>query len=258
MGDIITVDLPGGATMEFVWIEPGTFMMGSPASEEDRNEGPQHEVTINRGFYLGKYEVTQGQWESVMGTTPWSVEKRVQSNPQHPAAYISWDDMQEFIQQLNETAGAVLYRLPTEAEWEYACRAGTMTLWSFGEDEGQLGEYAWYRDNNSPDGTKAVGQKRPNPWGLYDMHGNVWEWCQNWWGSYTSDSQVDPPGPASGSARVLRGGSFVHPAQHVRSAHRFYIAPSSRFPDLGARLLRMGPESTAITPETWGQIKESR
>jgi len=121
----ITVDLPGGATMEFVWIEPGTFTMGSPSSESGRDwdEGPQYAVTISRGFYLGKYEITQGQWEAVMGTTPWSGEDYVQSNSQHPAVYISWDDMQELIQKLNDAAGEAIYRLPTEAEWG-SMRAG--------------------------------------------------------------------------------------------------------------------------------------
>jgi len=232
----ITVDLPGGATMEFVWTEPGTFTLGSPSSEPDRNdwEGPQHEVTISQGFYLGKYEITQAQWESVMETTPW-----VQEDPNSPAVWISWDDVQELIRRLNETAREEIYRLPTEAEWEFACRAGTETRWSFGDDESLLGNYAWYSSNNSPWGTKEVGQKLPNPWGLYDMHGNVWEWCQDWYEDYSSDAQVDPMGPASGSGRVVRGGYFDGDARWTRSAYRDYFAPDDRSYDFGARLLRI-------------------
>ena len=132
----ITVDLPGGATMDFVWIEPGTLLMGAPDSDRYAApaQKPQHEVTITRGFYLGKYEITQGEWEAVMGTRPWWRRGYVRENPDHPAVYISWNDVQGFVQRLNEAAGEELYRLPTEAEWEYACRAGTTTRWSFGED----------------------------------------------------------------------------------------------------------------------------
>ena len=179
--------------IEFVWIEPGTFLMG--AADLGFTE---HEVTISRGFYLGKYEITQGQWESVMGSNP-----SYFGGSNRPVEQVSWNDVQEFIGRLNEAAGEEVYRLPTEAEWEYACRAGTTTRWSFGDDEGQLGEYAWYTGNNSPYGTKEVGTKRPNPWGLYDMHGNVWEWCQDWYGSYTSDSQIDPAGPAAVGESLL-------------------------------------------------------
>ena len=243
-GQELMVGLPGGATMEFVWIEPGTFMMGSPDTDEMAYdwEKPQHEVTLSRGFYLGKYEVTQGQWESVMGTTPWSGQSFVRSNSTHPAVYISWNDVQGFIQKLNQAAGAEVYRLPTEAEWEYACRTGTTTRWSFGDGESQLEFYAWYDDNTCGVGecyAHAVGTKLPNPWGLYDMHGNVDEWCQDWWGNYSSSAQTDPTGPASGPGRVLRGGSFTLYAQSARSAPRGGIDPSNSTLSRGARLLRM-------------------
>ena len=241
----IEVELAGGATMEFVWIEPGTFTMGSPESYTDARdeEKPQHEVTISQGFYLGKFEITQGQWEAVMGSMPWSGQSFVQSNPNHPAVYISWDDVQEFIQRLNEVAGEELYRLPTEAEWEYACRAGTTTRLSFGDDESQLGDYAWYRDNACGVGEcygHAVGTKWPNPWGLYDMLGNVFEWCQDWYADdyYSGSPSVDPLGPASGFYRVVRGITINATAQVARSAIRGRFDPPYIGFGIGARLLR--------------------
>ena len=190
-------------------------MMGSPSSEKGRydDEGPVHEVTISKGFYLGKYEVTQGQWEGVMGTTPWRGKDYVRSGSDYPAVYVSWDDAQEFISRLNSAAGSEVYRLPSEAEWEYACRAGTTTRWSFGDDESQLTHYAWYGAYRRGDvGEKyghRVGTKRANPWGLYDMHGNVSEWVQDWKGDYSSSSVVDPLGPSTGSYRVVRGGYSI-------------------------------------------------
>ena len=247
IGQTITVTLPGGATLEMIWIQPGTFQMGSPNSEPGRfsDEGPQHEVTITRGFYLGTYEITQGQWERVMGTRPWSGRSYVLEYPDHPAVYVSWEDAQGFISELNTAEGAAVYRLPTEAEWEYACRAGTTTLWSFGDDEGRLTDYAWYRDNAWNVGEQyahKVGTKLSNSWGLYDMHGNVWEWVRDWYGGgYPGGVQVDPVGPVSGSYRVLRGGTFVSDARNVRSAERRYYSPSSRYDTLGLRLLRQGP-----------------
>jgi formylglycine-generating enzyme required for sulfatase activity len=258
-GETETFALLGGATIKMVWIEPGTFLMGSPQEEIDQlnaehstdlysYEGPQHEVTITKGFWLGTYELTQRQWERVMETTPWSengYEKFfVQENPRHPAVYISWNDMQWFIETLNEAEGSEVYRLPTEAEWEYACRAETETRWSFGDDESQLTNYAWYEDNAKNEGEDyghAVGAKVPNPWGSYDMYGNVWEWCQDWYGSYPSSFQTDPTGPATGSFRVLRGGSFGDAARNTRSASRYSLSPDDRYGGIGARLLRQGP-----------------
>jgi formylglycine-generating enzyme required for sulfatase activity len=242
----MTVQLAGGASMEFVWIEPGTFSMGSPAAEPDRdlNEGPWHQVTISRGFWLGKFEITQAQWESVMGNRPWAGMEYVQENPNHPAVYVSWGDVQGFIQRLNRAAGDSLYRLPTEAEWEYACRAGTQTRWSYGDEKNRLGNYAWYGANAWGFGVKyarAVGQKEPNPWGLCDMHGNVWEWCQDWYSAnfYMRRIQADPAGPISGSHRVDRGGSFDTYARNTRSAVRGGDVPDGRYCSLGARLLRI-------------------
>ena len=249
--------LPNGVEIEMVWIGPGTFQMGSPDSEEDRGwfEGPVHEVKISRGFYLGKYEVTQEQWEAVMETTPWSGESDVQEDPSHPAVYISWNHWQEFIGRLNAAAGEALYRLPTEAEWEYACRAGTQTRWSFGDDANQLPRYAWYDDNACDVGecyAHTVGTKRPNPWGLYDMHGNVYERVQDWFDPryYGLLTRVDPPGPTIISRsdpsgvqeyHVTRGGSFRRSASSSRSAERgsYAWADVYHLPDVGVRLLRI-------------------
>ena len=239
-GDDGTVSLLlGGASMEFVWIEPGVFQMGSDTGRRD--ESPVHEVEISRGFWLGKYEVTQEQWKSVMDEEPWSGRILVESNPSHPAVIISWDEVQEFIRRLNEDAGKDLYRLPTEAEWEYACRAGTQTRWSFGDDESLLPEYAWYHGNNYfTEGAKEVGTKKPNPWGLYDMHGNVWEWVQDWYDEdyYSRSVRNDPQGPTSGLGRVIRGGHFGH-IDGVRSAYRHLRFPDSRSYTVGVRLLKI-------------------
>ena len=235
--------LPGGGVLSMVWIEPGTFQMGSPSSEAGQytNEGPVHRVRISEGFWMGKYEVTQGQWEGVMGTRPWSGKDYVRSGSDYPAVYVSWDDAQEFISRLNASAGSAVYRLPSEAEWEYACRAGTTTRWSFGDNESQLRHYAWYRANAWDVGEKyghRIGTKRANPWGLYDMHGNVWEWVHDWYGNYSSSPVVDPVGPLSGSDRVIRGGDFGNDARSVRSALRYGHSPGYRFNHIGFRLLR--------------------
>ena len=256
-GETITMPLLGGAQMELVYIAPGTFIMGSPNNEDgrDSDEGPQHQVTITQGFYLGKYEVTQGQWEAVMGTTPWSGQSYVEQSPNHPATYVSWDDVQEFIGKLNDAAGSDLYRLPTEAEWEYACRAGTTTRWSFGDDESKLSDYAWYSGAALGSHPQPVGTKLPNPWGLYDMHGNVWEWVWDWYGAYTSDAPVDPTGPSTGPGRLGRGGRFTNAARRTRSANRDdHYSPSSRSAGVGFRLLRQAdmppsaPSGLGATP----------
>ena len=224
--------------MAFVWIEPGVFQMGS--DDGDSDERPVHEVEISRGFWLGKYEVTQGEWESVMGRNPSYFE----GDARLPVETVSWNDVQEFIAKLNAASGSSVYRLPTEAEWEYACRAGTQTRWSLGDDDGddasQLDKYAWYACNDDCD-TKVVGRKGPNGWGLYDMHGNVWEWVQDWYSSgyYNSSPRVDPPGPTSGSFRVSRGGHVYYSARNVRSANRNYDSPDVRGRYIGVRLVRI-------------------
>ena len=264
----ITVELPGGATMDFVWIEPGTFLMGSPSSEWKRqaNEGPQHEVTISRGFYLGETECTQEQWESVMGTQPWMDHftgkvwrDQFKPDPTHPAIWISWSETQSFIETINAAAGGSLYRLPTEAEWEYSARAGTTTMWSFGDEIDQLNKYSWNEGNATMTAGHPVGTKLPNPWGLYDMHCNVEEWCQDWYGSYSSDPQVDPWGPEEGTNRVVRGGSFrTKGYSKMRVALRYGIYLGNGNNNIGFRVLLEQPENsvpTVIESQSWGSIK---
>ncbi len=223
--------------MEFVWIDPGSFAMGSAAVDPDRSsdEEPQRQVTISRGFYLSKSEVTQVQWEALMGDNPSSYP-----DAKRPVESVSWDQVQDFIRRLNNWAGQQIYRLPTEAEWEYACRGGTTSRWSFGNSEGDLHSYAWYNGNNSQTDTKAAGTKLANPFGLFDMHGNVWEWTQDWYQAdyYSRAPAADPPGPATGSQRVIRGGDFASLAADLRSAGRGRQVPERGFGFIGFRLLR--------------------
>jgi formylglycine-generating enzyme required for sulfatase activity len=229
--------------MKLTLIPAGEFLMGSPASGSDAedDEKPQHLVKITKPFYMAVHEVTQQQYEKVMGTRPWEGEEYVKEGPDYPAVYVNHDDAVEFCRRLSKQEG-VEYRLPTEAEWEYACRAGTTTAYSFGDDEAKLGQYAWYEKNAWDIGEEyahRIGQKLPNRWGLYDMHGNVWEWCHDWYGSYGSEKVVsDPLGPVQGEYRVLRGGSFGSPPSLVRSAYRSYNFPVTRHSYLGFRAAR--------------------
>ncbi len=226
-----------GVGMEFVRIEPGRFHMGASEAGSESDEGPVHQVTISQPFYLGKYEVTQAQWQAVMGTSP-----SVWSNCGNcPVESVSWDDVQGFIDELNSQEGVNKYRLPTEAEWEYAARAGTQAAYHFGSAANQLGLYAWYVENSDRGGfirTSEVGQKWPNAWGLYDMHGNVWEWVADWYGPYPSGAVTDPRGPSTGDMRIIRGGGFGNDARNCRVANRGNVAPSRRHHDLGFRLVR--------------------
>lgn len=239
----MSVKLPGGSTMKMVWVNPGTFIMGSPYDEESReeNESQQHEVNISKGFWMGKYEVTQEQWESVMNTRPWDGQVFAKKAAEYPAVYISWNDAQKFIAKLNAGQDSEIYRLPTEAEWEYACRAGTQTPYSYGSDLQKLGDYAWHGKNTyevKEMYAHKVGQKMANQWELNDMHGNVWEWVQDYYAPYSEEAQIDPTGPETGSQRVFRGGSFYYLARFARSAYRGYNSPRHRLFNLGVRVLR--------------------
>jgi sulfatase modifying factor 1 len=229
--------------MTFKQIPAGTFTMGSPESEADREDDEaQHPVTISKPFYMQTTEVTQGQWKEVMGTEPWKGEQCVKEGPNNAATYVSWNDAVAYCKKLSEKESKT-YRLPTEAEWEYACRAGTELIWNFGDDEKILGDYAWYDKNAWDIGEEyahQVGLKKPNAFGLYDMHGNVYEWCHDYHevDYYQQSPTNDPTGPTSGSFRVLRGGSLSHGARFTRSAYRVRHDAGFRDIILGFRLVR--------------------
>jgi formylglycine-generating enzyme required for sulfatase activity len=226
----VPVQTTNSIGMKLNLISPGEFMMGSPASEPGRyRDETQHLVKITKPFYLGVHEVTQAQYERVMGNNP-SLHK----GENQPVEQVSWNDAVEFCRRLSEQEGDQ-YRLPTEAEWEYACRARTTTAHNFGDDVSQLGKYAWYGGSK----TRAVGEKLPNRWGLYDMHGNVGEWCQDCYGPYESLNVVnDPTGPAQGRHRVLRGAAFHTRPESVRSALRVFYRPDLSSFAHGFRLAR--------------------
>ena len=225
-----------------IWIPPGTFPMGSPANEQDRytDEGPQTRVYISRGFFLDKFETRQWDYELLTGANPSSFR----GDGNLPVETVSWSEAVAYCQKLTDyerTNGRVpsgwVYSLPTEAQWEYACRAGTTTRFSFGNDPSYtgLGNYAWY-SGNSGSATHLIGTRLPNAWGLHDMYGNVWEWCSDWYGTYPGGSVTDWKGPASGSYRVSRGGGWSLTGQYCRSAQRIYLDPGNRYYYLGFRV----------------------
>lgn len=231
----LKLDLGQGISMEFILVPAGEFEMGSPVLEAGRDEDEHyHRVRITKPFYLAKYETTQAQWMLVMGGNPAEFK-----GMQNPVEQVSWGDCQKFIGRLGKLLPGRKFRLPTEAEWEYACRAGTKTRFSFGDRDEELGNYAWFKQNSGGK-THPVGSKRPNPWGLYDMHGNVWEWCHDWSGQYqfTIGGMVsDPVGPGSGAVRVLRGGSWYNYPGLCRSAARDRNTTVGRFNHLGFRVV---------------------
>ena len=230
-----------------IWLSPGDFLMGSPEEETGRfmDEGPVRSVTIPHGFWMDRYEVTQQRFNDIMGSNPSSTE----FTPDLPVNKVTWHEAREFCRRTTEqerSRGTLpigyLYRLPTEAEWEYACRAGTTTMYSFGDDPALLGEHAWH-EGNSDFKYQKVGTKKPNPWGLHDMHGNVWEWVEDCWHeSYAgapSDTNVWKAGDCS--RRVLRGGSWRDGPYYVRSASRRWLDIESRFDNFGFRISRTLP-----------------
>ncbi|OPZ99499.1 MAG: Serine/threonine-protein kinase pkn1 [Bacteroidetes bacterium ADurb.Bin408] len=220
-----------------VFVQGGTFTMGCTSeqgSDCDNDEKPAHSVTVG-DFYIGKYEVTQAQWRAVMGASATlSAPSGFKNCDNCPVESVSWNDIQEFLKKLNAKTGKT-YRLPTEAEWEYAARGGSKSNGYKYSGSNNVGSVAWYTDNSGSK-THPVGQKSPNELGIYDMSGNVWEWCSDWYGSYSSNSQTNPQGAISGSSRVLRGGSWSDGARGCRSANRSGNSPGDRISNLGFRL----------------------
>jgi formylglycine-generating enzyme required for sulfatase activity len=230
--------------MDFVLIPEGIFAMGCGEGDSCMyDEKPQVHVAISKPFYLGKYEVTQEQWEVVMASRP-----SVFRGEQRPVENVSWNEVREFIRRLNAREGTNRYRLPTEAEWEYAARAGTSTKYS--SETPALNEFAWHLKNANRQ-THPVGEKRGNQWGLHDMHGNVWEWVQDWYlpGTYAKagdkSTVIDPQGPAEAATRVLRGGSWSNEARYLRSAHRNAYPPDYKSANVGFRVAMSLKEPSA-------------
>jgi sulfatase modifying factor 1 len=208
--------------MEFVLVQTGTFQMGS--DDGDADEKPIHSVTISKPFYIGKYEVTQRQWRNVIGSSPSKYQ-----GDNRPVENVGWVDAQEFIRKLNEKENTTKYRLPTEAEWEFAARGGTQSHGYKFAGSNNVADVAVYSENSGGE-TKSVGSKRPNELGVYDMSGNVNEWCVDWYGAYGDSVERDPKGPPSGLGFVLRGGSFASGDDYCRLAFRYYYYPLNRNP----------------------------
>lgn len=224
--------LTNSVGMEFRLIPPGAFLMGSERGEE--NERPVHQVTINRPFYIAIDVVTQEQWQSIMGTKPWTGLDHVREGRRYPAVNVTWYDAQRFLTKLGEIDGRAYY-LPTEEEWEYAARAGTITEFSFGDEERDLRSFGWYRDmtQGGEEYAHETGNKKPNPWGLRDMHGNIWEWTDSWYyGSYAAQPKLNP------TEKVVRGGGWDYPAYGARSAFRNQVLPTRTNYVIGFRVIR--------------------
>ncbi|MBT7699225.1 MAG: SUMF1/EgtB/PvdO family nonheme iron enzyme [Verrucomicrobia bacterium] len=251
-GQDMVIDLGNDVKLELVWIAPGSFMMGAQESPSEvvlkgggeeghfESEHPRHKVTLSKGFWIGKYEVTQVQWLQVMGDIP----GRAQVHPLGAVGLVSWEDCQRFLGKLTARFVDGASRLATEAEWEYACRAGTTSAFHYGD---ALDDSMANFDSNFPYGIEkrgecypggmSVGLFKPNAWGLHDMHGSAFEWCQDWWGSYPSENVEDPTGPTSGTRRVARGGSWYNPARLCRSAARTTLEPSELASNVGFRVV---------------------
>ena len=233
-----TILLPGEVPLHLKLIPAGEFIMGSAEDEKERHkdEGPLHQVTISQSFYLGVYELTQGQWMAVMGENP-SVFKDQPNFEQYPVDMVSWEDCQVFLEKLN-ALDLGKFRLPTEAEWEYACRAKTDTRFYWGDDlrYDSVIVHSWYY-SRSEGRSQPVGSKAGNYWGLFDMSGNVWEWCSDWKGPYADSAQVDPKGPPSGEERIFRSGSWFNKAATLRSANRNAHVPDQPYTNIGLRVV---------------------
>ena len=224
------VDLGKGIKLEMELIPAGKFMMGSPETEKNRADDEfQHEVTITKPFYIGKYEVTQEQWKAVMGINPSEIK-----GAKLPLTNVSWVMCQDFIKKLNDKTNGG-YRLPTEAEWEYACRGETTTIYFFGNEI--TPKDANFGGSNLGKAV-PVASKKANAYGLHDMHGNIWEWCEDWYGAYPEGKATDPKGVEVGDKRVVRGGSFYDAESDARSSNRYAVGPSTRNGYIGLRLVR--------------------
>ena len=230
--NVISIPVKNGITIDMVKVEAGTFMMGATSEMQDPydDEKPVHQVTLTNDYYMGKYEVTQSLWQAVMGSNPSEFK-----GDDLPVDQVSWNDCQEFIGELNGLTGKK-FRLPTEAEWEYAARGGKKNCGYQYSGSSNISDVAWY-DGNSGNKTHPVGMKQANELGIYDMTGNVNEWCQDRYGSYVSSPQTNPIGANSGSFRVFRGGSWYYSARYCRSSYRFIVTPVNRFNFLGLRLV---------------------
>jgi len=232
-GETLTLTLGKGVKMKFVRIPAGKFMMGSPKTEKDRGaeEGPQRQVTISKAFYMGVTEVTQSQFQSVVRSRSKPSRYR---GPREPAETLSWNEAMVFCRAMSKKTGRSI-RLPTEAQWEYACRAGAKTRFAFGDENKDLNAYGWSKANSPRNRHHPVGLKKPNALGLYDMHGNVWEWCaDNYAESYANAKTVDPKGPTAGQGRVLRGGAANYAPRYCRSAGRYWGPADAPCYDWGA------------------------
>lgn len=233
------------AGIEFVWVPGGCFLMGSGTNEEGHyaNESPQHRVLLTHGFWMTTCEVTKGMWEPVMNTAPWRRDPpfpNVTDTPDSPAVHVTWRDAEAFVDVLNQQYPGNGFCLPTEAQWERACRADTTSAYYFGTSQSQLSEYEWWEGDTFADlHAHEVGLKAPNPWGLHDMLGNVHEWCQDWSAEYPSGPRIDPAGPSDGINKVARGGAWNSDARACRSAVRLALPPNSVVGhDLGFRIVR--------------------
>ncbi|MBL8228343.1 MAG: SUMF1/EgtB/PvdO family nonheme iron enzyme [Bryobacterales bacterium] len=239
-----SIALKNASAIRFRYIPPGSYLRGSPASEAGRDRDEvQHRVTITRGFYMAVHEVTQEQWRGLMGSNPAVFQQPVEGEDplQRPVEFVSWNDCQRFLAKLN-ALGEGRFRLPTEAEWEYAARAGSQTRfwWGDGVRDSDNQKHAW-ANSRSYATTHPVGMKPSNAWGLFDMSGNVWEWCSDWYGPYPEGDQVDPKGPPQGKERVFRGGSYYDFPVSLRSANRHRHAPEARYTAIGLRLVLEAP-----------------
>jgi formylglycine-generating enzyme required for sulfatase activity len=265
-GRTTTLTLPGDVGLDLVWVEAGRYRMGAPEGEDFEDppvpdETPDHSVVLTRGFWIGRTEVTQAQWAAVVATRPWVELTSPHIGPDRPAVFLSWFDAVEFADSLNAWHGTPVFRLPTEAEWEYACRAGTTGRWYTGDAPGRVGDAAWYRATAWDAGQRwphDVGQLQPNAWGLFDMLGNAEEWVSDWYdsGYYDRAPERDPAGPERGSTRVLRGGNFADEIDAVTSSGRDHSRADIRSSLFGLRIVADDDLVTAVRARSWGQVKD--